>query len=66
MIKSEQDIFESVLDNTGFKVVEETNGFYTLDHKYSEKTEQIQTNGYNLLESLRRLCTSDLAKDALR
>ncbi len=66
MIKSETEQFEQVLNTTGFVVKNESNGLYLLGHKYSEKEEYIQTNGYNLLESLRRLATSDLAKDALR
>ena len=66
MIKSETEQFEQVLDTTGFVVKNEGNGLYLLGHKYSEKEEYIQTNGFNLLESLRRLTASDLAKDALR
>ena len=66
MVLSEKEIFEQVLNTTGFSVKNESNGLYLLGHKYSEKEEYIQTNGYNLLESLRRLTTSDLAKDALR
>ena len=66
MVDVEKKLFEDVLAQTGFSIKSNDNGLYLLGHKYSQKEEYVQTNGYNLLESLRRLTTSDLAKDALR
>lgn len=65
MILEEKNIFEDVLNNTGFLVKDCNNGLYILQHKTGGDEEVIQTNGYNLLESLRRLTTSDLAKAVL-
>lgn len=66
MVDVEKKLFEDVLQQTGFSVKSNDNGLYLLGHKYSQKEEYVQTNGYNLLESLRRLTTSEIAKDALR
>lgn len=66
MVDVEKKLFEDILTQTGFSVKANDNGLYLLGHKYSQKEEYVQTNGYNLLESLRRLTSSDLAKDALR
>ncbi len=66
MVDAEKKLFEDVLAQTGFSVKANDNGLYLLSHKYSQKEEYVQTNGYNLLESLRRLTSSDLTKDALR
>ena len=66
MVDVEKKLFEDVLTQTGFSVKANDNGLYLLGHKYSQKEDYVQTNGYNLLESLRRLTSSDLAKDALR
>lgn len=66
MVDAEKKLFEDVLAQTGFSIKSNDNGLYLLGHKYSQKEEYIQTNGYNLLESLRRLTSSDLTKDALR
>ena len=66
MVDTEKKLFEDVLAQTGFSVKSNDNGLYLLGHKYSQKEDYVQTNGFNLLESLRRLTSSDLAKDALR
>ena len=66
MVLSEKEIFEQVLNETGFIVKDNDNGLYTLKHKTSGMEDMVQTNGYNLLESLRRLTTSKIAKDVLR
>ena len=66
MVLSEKEIFEQVLNETGFIVKTNDNGLYTLQHKTSGMEDIVQTNGYNLLESLRRLTTSKIAKDVLR
>lgn len=66
MVDVEKKLFEDILTQTGFSVKSNDNGLYLLRHKYSQKEDYVQTNGYNLLESLRRLTSSDLAKDALR
>lgn len=66
MVDVEKKLFEDVLAQTGFSIKSDDNGLYLLGHKYSQKEDYVQTNGYNLLESLRRLTSSDLTKDALR
>lgn len=66
MVDAEKKLFEDVLVQTGFSVKSNDNGLYLLGHKYSQKEDYVQTNGFNLLESLRRLTSSDLVKDALR
>ena len=66
MIPVEKKVFEQVLYETGFIVNEDDNGLYTLQHKTSGLEDVVQTNGYNLLESLRRLTNSKIAKDVLR
>jgi len=63
---AEKKIFEDVLTQTGFSIVANSEGLYKLSHKNSDTTDFVQTSGYNLLESLRRLTSSSLAKDALR
>lgn len=66
MVDVEKKLFEDVLTQAGFSVKSNDSGLYLLGHKYSQKEDYVQTNGYNLLESLRRLTSSDLTKDALR
>lgn len=66
MSNAEAVLFDAVLKETGFIVKSQNNGLYILQHKLTGGNEDyIQTNGYNLLESLRRLTTSDLAKVVL-
>ena len=66
MVSSDQKLFEQVLEATGFIVKENNAGYYTLQHKTSGMESGIQTSGFNLLESLRRLTASEIAKDVLR
>ena len=54
------------MNETGFIVKDNEDGLYSLQHKTSGMEDKVQTNGYNLLESLRRLTTSKIAKDLLR
>lgn len=62
---AEKKIFEDVLANTGFSIVSNNEGLYKLSHKNSDTTDFVQTSGYNLLESLRRLTSSSVAKGIL-
>lgn len=66
MLGNDQKLFEQVLEATGFIVKENNAGYYTLQHKISGKEIEIQTSGFSLLESLRRLTTSEIAEDILR
>lgn len=66
MTASEKTIFEAFLKETLFEVESENDGLYEISHRYSSKSETIQTKGYNLLYSMQRLTNSQLAKDVLR
>lgn len=65
MSNAEAVLFDAVLKETGFIVKSQNNGLYILQHKLGGNEDYVQTNGYNLLESLRRLTTSDLTKAVL-
>ena len=59
----EKELFDAVLEQVGV-CCESDNGLYTLHEE--ELAEPLQTNGYNLLESLRRLINSEVVKKRLK
>lgn len=59
----EKEIFDSVLEQASI-IYECDNGLYTLHEE--ELAELVQTNGYNLLESLRRLINSEIVQRRLK
>jgi len=59
----EKEIFDSVLEQANI-LYECDNGLYTLHEE--ELAELVQTNGYNLLESLKRLINSEIVQRRLK
>ena len=62
MTKKETEIFESVLKSAGLEFTQKE-GLYKIHH--SDGDEFVQTSGYNLLYSLKRLISSSAVEEIL-